>query len=320
MQYFNDGISVIICCYNSENRIVATLEHLTLQQVQGHWEVILVDNGCTDQTVAIAKRHWVEKKEPAPLRVVREEKAGLSHARKAGIQAATLELLCFCDDDNWLHPGYLDRALQIMTADPEIGVLGGRGIAYSDGFLPDWFNSRQDLYACGPQAEKSGELIERKWLWGAGMILRRKYLLALFDAGFQHINEDRKAGRLSSGGDTEICLWHLITGKKLWYDDDLVFTHWIARERLTEEIANQMEEEHDRSYHNLAPYFPLIYGTQYQNRNKLLLLLQALRMKARKENIAPLATQLRPLFDAVLDPATLRIIQQTRHFSKTNKA
>jgi len=315
------GISVILCCHNSEKKIAATLEHLAIQEplAGGSWEVILVDNVCTDNTVNLARKVWDERKLPAPLRVIREEKPGLSNARLAGINVAEHSLSCFCDDDNWLHANYLALAFTHMEHHAETGVLGGRGIAYADTFIPAWFNDRQAIYACGPQASRSGEPTTR-WLWGAGMVVRTAYIRALYAAGFRHLNEDRKLDSLSSGGDTEICFWHLITGKKLWYDDNLLFTHWITRDRLTTEIADRMEKQHDISYHNLAPYFPLVYGDQYIGRNKISVFLQALRMKSKGEDISPLAVHLRPFFDSALGPATREVLRKASKFRSSNKA
>ncbi|NJN42415.1 MAG: glycosyltransferase [Flammeovirgaceae bacterium] len=55
-----EGVSVIICCYNSSSRIEKTLEHLFQQKTNSrlHWEIILVDNASTDQTKATAIKRW----------------------------------------------------------------------------------------------------------------------------------------------------------------------------------------------------------------------------------------------------------------------
>ena len=59
MQFSKIDISVIICCYNSENRIVPTLEHLSRQTLgQLSCEIILVDNNCSDGTIDLAKKTW----------------------------------------------------------------------------------------------------------------------------------------------------------------------------------------------------------------------------------------------------------------------
>ncbi|HLO82346.1 MAG TPA: glycosyltransferase family A protein, partial [Chitinophagaceae bacterium] len=175
----NPGISVIICCYNSGNKLISTLNHLSRQELPADlpWEIILVDNCCTDDTVSIAKQTWesiLSSNKPS-LIITEEKKAGLSHARKAGIYKAKHEIICFCDDDNWLQKDYLQIAYDTMNSDQEIGVLGGQGIAISDLPIPEWFYPIQENYACGPLGKQSGDISNKTWIWGAGMVLRNSY-------------------------------------------------------------------------------------------------------------------------------------------------
>ena len=51
-----NGVTVAICCYNSSARIAETLRHLSLQRLSENipWEVLIIDNACTDDTVEVA--------------------------------------------------------------------------------------------------------------------------------------------------------------------------------------------------------------------------------------------------------------------------
>jgi len=55
-----DGISVVICCYNSASRLPATLQHIAEQSLDSEilWEIIIVDNASTDNTAEIASTYW----------------------------------------------------------------------------------------------------------------------------------------------------------------------------------------------------------------------------------------------------------------------
>ena len=79
---------MIICCYNSEQRIQSTLRYLLKQYVSSNrpWEVALVDNCCTDDTEVVALRTWGNS--TIPLKVAKENRAGLANARLRGIQAS----------------------------------------------------------------------------------------------------------------------------------------------------------------------------------------------------------------------------------------
>ena len=100
-----DGISVIICCYNSSTLLPRTLEHLALQDVPENilWELIIVDNNSNDDTAEVARKEWEKYKIDIPFKVVYESNPGLSYARQKGVKEASFELLLFCDDDNWLE-------------------------------------------------------------------------------------------------------------------------------------------------------------------------------------------------------------------------
>jgi cellulose synthase/poly-beta-1,6-N-acetylglucosamine synthase-like glycosyltransferase len=56
----NWGVSVVICCYNSSQRLPQTLGHLLAQEceVDLPWEVIVVDNASTDGTAEVARSVW----------------------------------------------------------------------------------------------------------------------------------------------------------------------------------------------------------------------------------------------------------------------
>lgn len=99
-----DTISVILCVHNGGPYLTEQLESLARQHFDGIWELIVVDDRSTDDTVATAMS-WADR---IPLRVVTiEEGAGLSNARNVGIAAASGDVLLFCDaddvaDENWL--------------------------------------------------------------------------------------------------------------------------------------------------------------------------------------------------------------------------
>jgi GT2 family glycosyltransferase len=112
-------VSVVICSYNGARTLRDTLEGLTQVQYP-NFEVIVVNDGSTDATPAIAAEYDV--------RLITTENRGLSSARNSGWQAASGEIVAYIDDDaypdpHWLH--YL--AYSFMTGD-WVGV-GGPNIA-----------------------------------------------------------------------------------------------------------------------------------------------------------------------------------------------
>ena len=236
------GVSVIICCYNSAERLPQTLTHLKAQKAGSNvpWEVIVVDNGSTDQTKRVAQENW-SKNAPAPLRVVEESRQGLASARHKGFLASKYEFIGFIDDDNWCDLDWVKTAFEVMSEHSEVGACGGLNEAVFEGEIPDWFNDNKAAYAIGPQGKERGYVAEgRNYLWGAGLIVRKSALRSLFDNDFWFFLEGRKGNRILSGEDSEMCFAIRIANWKLWYEPGLKLKHYLPRRRLTLEHLRRL--------------------------------------------------------------------------------
>lgn len=90
-------ISVIICTWNNSGRLAMTLGAVSgcIVPPGVKWQVVLVNNSCTDDTDQVAQRFAGK----LPLVYVKEPQQGLSRARNAGLKAASGELILFTDDD-----------------------------------------------------------------------------------------------------------------------------------------------------------------------------------------------------------------------------
>jgi glycosyltransferase involved in cell wall biosynthesis len=236
------GVSVIICSYNSASRIQETLRYLSLQKTKPYllWEIVLVDNASTDNTEQVALNYWKTLKSSIKLFIVKEPRPGLSHARKTGINHSSYDVIVFCDDDNWLSDSYLQIAFEVMQQDEKIGAAGGEGIAKSNVPLPDWFEEYKVYFACFPQAEKSGELTTPSaFLYGAGLVVRKQIVLKIYSR-VKFLTSDRLGEKLVSGGDNELCYLLKLIGYKLWYDDRLKFCHFLPSQRLSENYLRNL--------------------------------------------------------------------------------
>ena len=250
-----DGVSVIICCYNSEERIPAVLEHLDQQKNTGAftWEVIVVDNASTDNTASVAKKSWV--REDVALRVVNETVPGLIHARIKGLSEAKYKVIVFVDDDNLLSDTYISLAHQIMLDHPEVGLAGGLGIPVSTVPLPSWFEGYQSAYAVGKQADEEGYVPKsRTYLHGAGIVMRKEAWDFLMEQGFTFHLGGRTGKSLGSGEDSEISYAFRLAGYQLWYAPQLTFQHVIDKNRLKWSYLKRLIKAFGRSRVVLEPY------------------------------------------------------------------
>lgn len=257
-----EGLSVIVCCYNSALRLPKTIEHLGKQVVSPEiqWEVVLVDNNSSDNTVEVAKQEWDKYNLDIKLKIVKEVTPGLSFARYKGVKSSTFDYVVFCDDDNWLENNYIDISFEVLNTNKSVSAVGGKISPVSDCEFPFWWNEQAEHYAVGNQLNKSGLANQRKYLWGAGLILRKADYL--FVSQQESLLQDRKGNELSSGGDSEICARLLLCGKDLFYCDKLHLKHFISKNRLTEKYLKKLLIGHRESFRVIEKYWKII---QYNN-------------------------------------------------------
>lgn len=231
----SEGVTVIICCHNSERLLPETLGHLLAQQFTAPppaWEVIVIDNASTDRTSEIARQCWPTDG-PTPLRVISEARPGLTHARQRGLAEARYEIACFVDDDNRVDSEWVQTVSALASEHPGVGAFGGQNEAVADIALPPWFTQFQNYYAVGQQSDRAGDVTEtRGYLWGAGLCLRKRAWQTLIEKQFNFLLSDRTGKALSSGGDAELCYALRLAGWRLWYDPRLKLQHYIPASRL----------------------------------------------------------------------------------------
>lgn len=226
-----DGVSVVICCYNSEERIERVLQHLAEQKADQNvsWEVVVVDNASTDNTAEAARKSWT--REDIMLKVVHESNPGLSNARNKGLNESSCSIVSFIDDDNWVEDRWVQKVYDWFTGNKRIGLLGGRGEAVFEEVRPAWFGNAERGFAAGPQAKSTGK--QYKTLYGAGLSIRKSVWEHLKSNGFEFILSGRKGKSITSGEDSELCFAVRLAGYELYYDEDLKFEHFMPRGRVT---------------------------------------------------------------------------------------
>jgi glycosyltransferase involved in cell wall biosynthesis len=118
------SVSVIIPTYNRSAFIADAIES-ALTQKRPADEILVVDDGSTDDTPAILSRFG------PPVRVIRQSNRGRSAARNTGLRAVTTDAFIFLDSDDWLVPDCLASCLSVLEQRPEVGVI------YTDSLLCD---------------------------------------------------------------------------------------------------------------------------------------------------------------------------------------
>ena len=104
-------ISVIVPMHNEEHRIRRCLSAIA-KQTWGDFEVLIIDDGSTDQSAEVAKQY---PEEDSRFRLIHQEWGGLSAARNTGIDEAKGEWLCFIDGDDEPLPTMLETLYAMVT-------------------------------------------------------------------------------------------------------------------------------------------------------------------------------------------------------------
>jgi GT2 family glycosyltransferase len=112
-------VSVVVCSYNGARTIRDCLEGIRALDYPDY-EAIVVDDGSTDNTAAIAREF--------PVRLISTEQRGLSRARNTGLEAATGEIVAYLDDDARPDPHWLTYLARTFAATDHAAV-GGPNIA-----------------------------------------------------------------------------------------------------------------------------------------------------------------------------------------------
>lgn len=110
--------TIVIPCYNAARFLDATLASVAAQSCK-EWELILVDDGSTDTSVAIARRFAEHE---TRMQVIQANHGGVSAARNLGIRMARGKYLAFLDADDLWHPDKLSAHLRHLESRPEVGV------------------------------------------------------------------------------------------------------------------------------------------------------------------------------------------------------
>ena len=115
----SDRVSVVIPAYNAERTMDETLASVR-RQSHDELEIVVVDDGSTDGTAAIADRHAAED---ARIRVIRIANRGVAGARNAGVAASTAPFVAPVDADDLWHSDKIARQLAAIRQDDEVGFV-----------------------------------------------------------------------------------------------------------------------------------------------------------------------------------------------------
>jgi glycosyltransferase involved in cell wall biosynthesis len=122
-------ISVIMCVRNGASLIAEALDSVQAQQVE-RLETLVVDDGSSDGTVEIARRH------PLNPTLIRQEHKGVAAGRNAAVDRASGELLCFIDYDDVWPEGRLSAMREALRQDSSLDAVFGQVVNTDERLRP----------------------------------------------------------------------------------------------------------------------------------------------------------------------------------------
>ena len=135
-------VSVVVPCYNGARHLREAIESALLQ-THGDVEILVVDDGSTDDSATIAEGYMPR------VRCIRQTNAGPSAARNRALEIATGEFVALLDADDRYHPTKLALQVEVLNARRDIGAVycGWRLVDVTGAILPEggWPHDEGDL-------------------------------------------------------------------------------------------------------------------------------------------------------------------------------
>ncbi len=126
-----ETVSILIPCYNDESYVGDAIES-ALGQTWPACEIIVVDDGSTDSSLAVAQEY-----ESAGVRVIAQENQGASAARNRGFEVASGEYVQYLDADDLLHPRKIEAQIGALQETSPGTIAVCSSVYFHDGTPPD---------------------------------------------------------------------------------------------------------------------------------------------------------------------------------------
>jgi cellulose synthase/poly-beta-1,6-N-acetylglucosamine synthase-like glycosyltransferase len=165
-------ISLIICTRDRYHQLARCLESVRRITFDRPWELIIVDNGSTDDTAEVI-RNFIKTTDIRAICLF-EPRRGKSNGLNSALEMACGQILAFTDDDCYPAPDFLTRVWSAFD-DPSVGYIGGRIVLHDPTDHPLTINE-----SMAPRTFPARSFVCAGCVQGANMAFRRR---VLFDIG-----------------------------------------------------------------------------------------------------------------------------------------
>ena len=171
-------LSIIIPVYNSSAYIEACLESILSPGSRDHIEIVLIDDGSTDDSGKICDQY---ARQNNCIKVLHKANEGVSIARKTGLNEAGGTFVWFVDSDDYLLPGAIQTILSCIKAHPDINTFFAPVLMRDENSGREWIKpyaipenqivtgrqylNRTPISVCPVQFVIKKELFQNKWIY-----------------------------------------------------------------------------------------------------------------------------------------------------------
>ncbi len=223
-------VSAVICSYNRARFVIKAVESIFNQGYDlSLFEVIVVDNNSTDNTVALLE----EYKNMHPqynFSYYVERNQGVAYARNRCAHEAKGEIIAYLDDDSEAQPGWLNTILSFFDTHPDVYSVGGLITPRFLTGIPNWyskyFNGLVGSFDQGPAVK---QLTGERYPCGANMAFRKD---AFEKIGYFNTLLGRSGTGLLANEEKDIYKRILAGGFKVYYLPSMSVLHAVEANKF----------------------------------------------------------------------------------------
>jgi glycosyltransferase involved in cell wall biosynthesis len=237
-------LSVILPTRNRAQLLLGAIDSLVQQTLpQDAFEVLVIDNGSTDETADVVREKARSK---TTLRYIYEPEPGLHAGRHRGMLEACGDVLVFADDDIEAFPSWLSTIHEVFT-DPEVAMVGGNNRPMFLEQPPAWLLALWNRpHPLGGRALPALSILELDgeprslspyFIWGCNFAIRKDVLLRA--GGFHPDGMPKELIRFRGDGETHVSRFVAESGMKCLFHPGASVYHKVTQGRMTIDYFRQ---------------------------------------------------------------------------------
>lgn len=234
--------SIIIPTYNRAGILKRCLNSIAnLKKPQKGFEIIIIDNGSTDNTGEIVESF---KNKISNLRYFRDSRPGLHICRHLGCNESKGNILCYLDDDSFVSDGWL-LGIEKAFLNSEIILASGLILPEYEETPPEWLKYVWKKCKYGKYlAELSlldfgnnSKFIDTTFVFGCNFVIRKESLVKF--GGFHPDSIPKHLLRFRGDGETGLSRKMEEQNIKAFYSPEIKICHFVPKSRMTSEYFSQ---------------------------------------------------------------------------------